>query len=178
MYLVILSSAILLDFCLSLCSLGFLCFKICNSNSTNVTHDSIFVYPCVFGRSRNMNPVCSGLQAQILSCYRDNGDQTLRCSDLAKQYMQCINAAKKVSEGISGNIQRVSKTKVPSLIVLTPIYSHIYCNLLLKNNTYVKIILYCTLHEVCYMTTPSEWWLLMFSIDRHSVIFRAALCLM
>ncbi|KAK5923251.1 hypothetical protein CgunFtcFv8_000239 [Champsocephalus gunnari] len=46
-------------------------------------------------RSRNMNPVCSGLQAQILSCYRDNGDQTLRCSDLAKQYMQCINAAKK-----------------------------------------------------------------------------------
>ncbi|XP_075951409.1 MICOS complex subunit mic25a-like isoform X1 [Anarhichas minor] len=46
-------------------------------------------------RSRNTDPVCLGLQAQILSCYRDNGDQTLRCSDLAKEYMRCINAAKK-----------------------------------------------------------------------------------
>ncbi|XP_029291813.1 MICOS complex subunit mic25a-like [Cottoperca gobio] len=34
-------------------------------------------------RSRNTDPVCAGLQAQILSCYRENGDQTLRCSDLA-----------------------------------------------------------------------------------------------
>ncbi|XP_062419262.1 MICOS complex subunit mic25a isoform X2 [Pungitius pungitius] len=46
-------------------------------------------------RSRRTDPVCLGLQAQILSCYRDNRDQTLRCSDLAKEYMQCINAAKK-----------------------------------------------------------------------------------
>ncbi|KAM9343211.1 MICOS complex subunit mic25a-like [Pholidichthys leucotaenia] len=46
-------------------------------------------------RSRNTEAVCSGLQAQILSCYRENRDQTLKCSDLAKEYMQCINAAKK-----------------------------------------------------------------------------------
>ncbi|TMS15777.1 hypothetical protein E3U43_013070 [Larimichthys crocea] len=46
-------------------------------------------------RSRNTDPVCSGLQTQILSCYRENRDQTLRCSDLAKEYMRCINAAKK-----------------------------------------------------------------------------------
>uniref|UniRef100_A0A3B3DKN3 Coiled-coil-helix-coiled-coil-helix domain containing 6a n=1 Tax=Oryzias melastigma TaxID=30732 RepID=A0A3B3DKN3_ORYME len=46
-------------------------------------------------RSCSTAPVCSGLQAQILSCYRDNRDQTLKCSDLAKEYMQCINAAKK-----------------------------------------------------------------------------------
>ncbi|XP_070401080.1 MICOS complex subunit mic25a isoform X1 [Nothobranchius furzeri] len=46
-------------------------------------------------RSRNTTPVCSGLQAQILSCYKDNKEQTLRCSDLAKEYMQCIHAAKK-----------------------------------------------------------------------------------
>ncbi|XP_059189766.1 MICOS complex subunit mic25a isoform X2 [Centropristis striata] len=46
-------------------------------------------------RSRNTDPVCSGLQAQILSCYRENREQTLRCSDLAKEYMRCINAAKK-----------------------------------------------------------------------------------
>lgn len=50
----------------------------------------------VFCRSRNTEAVCAGLQAQILSCYRDNKDQTLKCSDLAKEYMQCINAAKKV----------------------------------------------------------------------------------
>ncbi|XP_017266935.1 MICOS complex subunit mic25a isoform X1 [Kryptolebias marmoratus] len=46
-------------------------------------------------RSRNTAPVCSGLQAQILSCYKENKEQTLKCSDLAKEYMQCINAAKK-----------------------------------------------------------------------------------
>nr|XP_019944514.1 PREDICTED: MICOS complex subunit mic25a-like isoform X2 [Paralichthys olivaceus] len=46
-------------------------------------------------RSRNTDPVCLGLQAQILSCYKVNRDQTLKCSDLAKTYMQCINAAKK-----------------------------------------------------------------------------------
>uniref|UniRef100_A0A8D2ZZ80 Coiled-coil-helix-coiled-coil-helix domain containing 6a n=1 Tax=Scophthalmus maximus TaxID=52904 RepID=A0A8D2ZZ80_SCOMX len=45
--------------------------------------------------SRNIDPVCLGLQARILSCYREKGDQTLKCSDLAKEYMQCINAAKK-----------------------------------------------------------------------------------
>ncbi|XP_043966284.1 MICOS complex subunit mic25a-like isoform X3 [Gambusia affinis] len=46
-------------------------------------------------RSCNTAPVCPGLQAQILSCYKNNKDQTLNCSDLAKEYMQCINAAKK-----------------------------------------------------------------------------------
>lgn len=46
-------------------------------------------------RPRNTDPVCSGLQSQILSCYKNNGDETLRCADLAKEYMQCINAAKK-----------------------------------------------------------------------------------
>lgn len=46
-------------------------------------------------RARSTAAVCPGLQAQILSCYRDNKDQTLKCSDLAKEYMKCINAAKK-----------------------------------------------------------------------------------
>ncbi|CAJ1055284.1 MICOS complex subunit mic25a-like isoform X2 [Xyrichtys novacula] len=44
---------------------------------------------------RNTLPVCAGVQAQILSCYRANRDQTLKCSDLAKEYMKCIDAAKK-----------------------------------------------------------------------------------
>ncbi|XP_024914886.1 MICOS complex subunit mic25a-like [Cynoglossus semilaevis] len=46
-------------------------------------------------RYHSVDPVCLGLQAQILSCYRENKDQTLTCSNLAKEYMQCINAAKK-----------------------------------------------------------------------------------
>ncbi|XP_051517699.1 MICOS complex subunit mic25a-like isoform X2 [Myxocyprinus asiaticus] len=46
-------------------------------------------------KPRNMEPVCTNLQAQILNCYRQNREQTLQCSDLAKEYMQCINAAKK-----------------------------------------------------------------------------------
>ncbi|XP_076132634.1 MICOS complex subunit mic25a-like isoform X1 [Alosa pseudoharengus] len=46
-------------------------------------------------RPRNTEAVCTSLQAQILHCYRENRDQTLRCSDLAKEYMQCIDAAKK-----------------------------------------------------------------------------------
>ncbi|KAJ8390221.1 hypothetical protein AAFF_G00109600 [Aldrovandia affinis] len=39
--------------------------------------------------------VCTALQGQILHCYRENCDQTLRCSNLAKEYMRCIDAAKK-----------------------------------------------------------------------------------
>ncbi|XP_056129789.1 MICOS complex subunit mic25a isoform X2 [Lampris incognitus] len=46
-------------------------------------------------RPRNTEPVCPGLQAQILNCYKENRDETLRCSDLAKEYLQCINDAKK-----------------------------------------------------------------------------------
>lgn len=43
----------------------------------------------------NTSPVCVGLQAQILSCYKENSHQTLQCSDLAKEYMRCIDQAKK-----------------------------------------------------------------------------------
>ncbi|XP_072512657.1 MICOS complex subunit mic25a isoform X3 [Salminus brasiliensis] len=46
-------------------------------------------------KRRSMTPVCTNLQAQILYCYKENGKETLRCSDLAKEYMQCIDAAKK-----------------------------------------------------------------------------------
>lgn len=46
-------------------------------------------------RLRSTDPVCPGLQAQILSCYKGNREQTLKCADLAKEYMQCIDAAKK-----------------------------------------------------------------------------------
>ncbi|XP_061758474.1 MICOS complex subunit mic25a-like isoform X1 [Nerophis ophidion] len=53
-------------------------------------------------RSRSTDPVCLGLQAQIFTCYKENGQQTLRCSDLAKEYMRCINAAKRCCTDVSG----------------------------------------------------------------------------
>ena len=61
-------------------------------------HDFVSLYLPVlsFCRSRSTAAVCPGLQAQILSCYKENGSRTLTCSDLAKEYLQCINAAKKV----------------------------------------------------------------------------------
>uniref|UniRef100_A0A8K9VFX8 CHCH domain-containing protein n=1 Tax=Oncorhynchus mykiss TaxID=8022 RepID=A0A8K9VFX8_ONCMY len=46
-------------------------------------------------KARNTEPVCINLQSQILNCYKENREQTLQCSDLAKTYMQCIDAAKK-----------------------------------------------------------------------------------
>lgn len=70
----------------------------------DVKHKGLFmiIYLChshlhvlVF-RPRSTEPVCSHLQAQILTCYKDNKGETLRCSDLAKEYMRCIHEAKKV----------------------------------------------------------------------------------
>ncbi|XP_041713671.1 MICOS complex subunit mic25a-like [Coregonus clupeaformis] len=46
-------------------------------------------------KARNTEPVCINLQSQILNCYKENREQTLQCSDLAKTYMQCIDTAKK-----------------------------------------------------------------------------------
>ncbi|XP_078139833.1 coiled-coil-helix-coiled-coil-helix domain containing 6b isoform X2 [Centroberyx gerrardi] len=46
-------------------------------------------------RPRHTASVCTELQAQVLQCYRENPQQTLHCSGLAKQYMTCIQQAKK-----------------------------------------------------------------------------------
>ncbi|XP_034022931.1 MICOS complex subunit mic25a-like [Thalassophryne amazonica] len=48
-------------------------------------------------RSRETTPVCTELQAKVLQCYRENPQQTLLCSSLAKQYMTCVQQAKKSS---------------------------------------------------------------------------------
>ncbi|XP_026064827.1 MICOS complex subunit MIC19-like isoform X2 [Carassius auratus] len=42
----------------------------------------------------DISPVCTDLQGQILKCYRENGGKTLLCSNIAYQYMQCVNKAK------------------------------------------------------------------------------------
>ncbi|XP_059367093.1 coiled-coil-helix-coiled-coil-helix domain containing 3a isoform X1 [Carassius carassius] len=41
-----------------------------------------------------ISPVCTDLQGQILKCYRENAGKTLLCSNIASQYMQCVNSAK------------------------------------------------------------------------------------
>lgn len=46
-------------------------------------------------RSCNISPICSELQSQVLNCYRENKHQTLHCSQLARQYIHCINSSKK-----------------------------------------------------------------------------------
>ncbi|XP_016891834.1 coiled-coil-helix-coiled-coil-helix domain containing 6b isoform X3 [Cynoglossus semilaevis] len=48
-------------------------------------------------RPRQSVSVCTDLQAQVLQCYRGNPQQTLHCSNLAKQYMTCVQQAKKTS---------------------------------------------------------------------------------
>ncbi|XP_058841919.1 MICOS complex subunit MIC19 isoform X3 [Acipenser ruthenus] len=40
------------------------------------------------------HPVCADLQGEILRCYQASNGQTLSCSTLARQYLQCVNNAK------------------------------------------------------------------------------------
>ncbi|XP_006756037.1 PREDICTED: MICOS complex subunit MIC19 isoform X1 [Myotis davidii] len=58
---------------------------------------SLFLMCCLSllpTRRYEVHPVCADLQAKILQCYRQNTQQTLRCSALASQYMRCVNQAK------------------------------------------------------------------------------------
>ncbi|XP_041837432.1 MICOS complex subunit mic25a-like isoform X2 [Melanotaenia boesemani] len=48
-------------------------------------------------RPRQTAYMCTDLQAKVLQCYRDNPQQTLQCSSLAKQYMTCVQQASKSS---------------------------------------------------------------------------------
>uniref|UniRef100_A0A3P9HG89 Coiled-coil-helix-coiled-coil-helix domain containing 6b n=1 Tax=Oryzias latipes TaxID=8090 RepID=A0A3P9HG89_ORYLA len=45
-------------------------------------------------RPRRTEAFCTDLQAKVLQCYRENPQQTLLCSSLAKQYMSCVHQAK------------------------------------------------------------------------------------
>ncbi|KAF5909329.1 MICOS complex subunit mic25a-like isoform X2, partial [Clarias magur] len=46
-------------------------------------------------KPKNTVPICSEMQSQVLNCFKENRNQTLHCSSLAKEYMNCINLAKK-----------------------------------------------------------------------------------
>ncbi|XP_064417291.1 coiled-coil-helix-coiled-coil-helix domain containing 3a isoform X2 [Latimeria chalumnae] len=43
------------------------------------------------------HPFCADLQGEVLRCYQANPYQTLSCSVLARQYLQCVNNAKQSS---------------------------------------------------------------------------------
>ncbi|CAF92308.1 unnamed protein product, partial [Tetraodon nigroviridis] len=45
-------------------------------------------------RTRSTASVCTELQSKVLQCYRENPQQTLHCSSLAKEYMACVQRAK------------------------------------------------------------------------------------
>ncbi|XP_069062364.1 MICOS complex subunit MIC25 isoform X2 [Pleurodeles waltl] len=46
-------------------------------------------------KPRSYDPVCKGLQSQILNCYQENRQEVLNCSDLAKEYRRCVSDAQK-----------------------------------------------------------------------------------
>ncbi|XP_062924499.1 MICOS complex subunit mic25-b-like isoform X3 [Mobula hypostoma] len=46
-------------------------------------------------KRRNYEPLCIDLQSQILHCYQQNPQLTLKCSDFAKEYQRCIREAQK-----------------------------------------------------------------------------------
>ncbi|XP_058934129.1 MICOS complex subunit MIC25 [Kogia breviceps] len=46
-------------------------------------------------KPRSGEPVCSGLQAQILRCYRERLQEVLLCADLVKAYQHCVGSAHK-----------------------------------------------------------------------------------
>ncbi|CAH2275486.1 MICOS complex subunit MIC19 isoform X2 [Pelobates cultripes] len=48
------------------------------------------------------HPICADLQAKILQCYQQNPQQSLSCSALASQYLQCVSNAKQTLLGRGG----------------------------------------------------------------------------
>ncbi|XP_051271502.1 MICOS complex subunit mic25a isoform X2 [Dicentrarchus labrax] len=48
-------------------------------------------------RPRQTVSLCTELQAKVLQCYGENPQQTLLCSSLAKQYMTCVQQAKRTT---------------------------------------------------------------------------------
>ncbi|XP_043407922.1 MICOS complex subunit MIC25 isoform X10 [Chelonia mydas] len=47
-------------------------------------------------KRRNTEPICGGLQSEILKCYQENKHEVLKCSELAKEYQRCVSSAQKM----------------------------------------------------------------------------------
>ncbi|KAG8435910.1 hypothetical protein GDO86_007126 [Hymenochirus boettgeri] len=46
-------------------------------------------------KKRSYDPVCKDLQTEILKCYTENKQELLVCSNLAKEYRNCVKTAQK-----------------------------------------------------------------------------------
>uniref|UniRef100_A0A8C8CTW8 Coiled-coil-helix-coiled-coil-helix domain containing 6b n=1 Tax=Oncorhynchus tshawytscha TaxID=74940 RepID=A0A8C8CTW8_ONCTS len=66
-------------------------------NYKNITNKKRVRTPAALSNAgpRPAVSICPELQAQVLHCYKENQQQTLHCSTVAKEYMDCIQAAKK-----------------------------------------------------------------------------------
>ncbi|XP_065409018.1 MICOS complex subunit MIC25 isoform X14 [Chrysemys picta bellii] len=51
-------------------------------------------------KRRNTEPLCAGLQSEILKCYQENKHEVLKCSELAKEYQRCVSAAQKCRRNV------------------------------------------------------------------------------
>lgn len=70
----------------------------CEQVTENTNHSDPRLCPPLLCRPWQTESLCAELQAKVLQCYRENPQQTLHCSGLAKQYMACVQQAK-VSAG-------------------------------------------------------------------------------
>ncbi|KAM9813338.1 coiled-coil-helix-coiled-coil-helix domain containing 6b [Neosynchiropus ocellatus] len=71
-------------------------------------------------RPLQTEPVCPELQARVLQCYRDHPEQTLLCSTWAKEYMTCVQQARKAAERVCGQLQ--TSDRVGDLRVKPPVF--------------------------------------------------------
>ncbi|XP_072277303.1 MICOS complex subunit MIC25 [Pyxicephalus adspersus] len=46
-------------------------------------------------KKRSYDPVCQNFQSNILKCYSENKQERLNCSDLAREYQNCVREAQK-----------------------------------------------------------------------------------
>ncbi|CAM5125878.1 unnamed protein product [Eretmochelys imbricata] len=64
-------------------------------------------------RRRNTEPICGGLQSEILKCYQENKHEVLKCSELAKEYQRCVRSAQKGSRQCSAAVVSASAIVSP-----------------------------------------------------------------
>ncbi|XP_043375106.1 MICOS complex subunit MIC25 isoform X7 [Dermochelys coriacea] len=64
-------------------------------------------------KRRNTEPICGGLQSEILKCYQENKHEVLKCSELAKEYQRCVSSAQKGSHQCSAAVVSASAIVSP-----------------------------------------------------------------
>ena len=72
-----------------------------------------FVY-----RPLQRDVLCRELQNDVLECYRNNKHHPLRCSNIVKEFRQCVQDARRVSAYYSGLILSFLIPKPPCFLLL------------------------------------------------------------